>query len=1172
MHLNNFFNKLTEDNDFIINNVFFNALPWIIGRFLQIKQKPMLWIAPDIATAEKRFYDLKFYTDYPTFLYPSHDSLAFMPVFPSTEIMSQRIEALYNLTQQKNIIFITTIDAICEGTISPKILGDNQELIIKNDTSDRDRLIKWLVSAGYERVSIVQHRGEFSVRGGIFDIFPPSHSQPVRLDMFSDVVEEIKYFDPLTQVTDESQDELDEIVLLPVSEIILTDEIIASSTDKLVKIAGKFNWNSKRLNEICEQIEERQLLEEQRAFLPLFYNGFFTPLDFFSDDALVILENPNAIKKSHIVFYDDAIESYSDALAKMRVVSGLDQLAMPVSDFIKTIYKMQKWLITERNFGVSEDIRDIMPEKYEEINFDILPPKLPEPPLSPRKDINFLKEIANNLNLLIDRSSRVVVVAPGDKQGKRLKELFKNYDVDFSDIGVKGMDTTSEFLSDPKSTGIYLKSHKLSGGFYVPSDGLMVITEEELLGTSFKAVTGRQKKEKVFSEISVEELKPGDYIVHRDHGVGLYNGLIKMQVSGITGEFLHLEYRNGDKLYLPIDRLNLIQKYIGIEGKEIILNKLGGSHWALTREKIKRALYEIATELVELYAQRRVREGHAFSPPDMVFREFEADFPYEETPDQQRAIDEIIDDMISPKPMDRLLCGDVGVGKTEVVMRAAFKAALDKKQVAVLVPTTLLSEQHERTFKKRFQNFPVNIAAISRLKQKKDIKDTLQNLSEGKIDILIGTHKLLQANVHFKDLGLLVIDEEHRFGVKQKESIKKLKQTVDSLALTATPIPRTLQLSLLDLRDLSIIKTPPKDRLPVKTYLSEFDLALVKGAIKKEIERGGQVFFVNNRITGIYTIAEQISKLLPDLKIGVGHGQMESEELENVIIKFVRAELDCLVCTTIIESGIDIPTANTIIINRADRMGLAELHQLRGRVGRSNEQAYCYLLVPSLSDITNDAKKRLSAVMDTQLGTGGFSLAMHDLQIRGAGNILGLSQSGQIADVGYEMYLDILMDIVEELKGEAVHKEEIDPEINIGINAFIPDSYIEDMEQRLKIYRRLAKADDTQAPEIAKELIDRFGEIPEEVRALFELMAIKRILKKINVVRCDRSQIKGEARLTLHFGKDGPPDVDRLFQFISKRKNWRLTPEGRLIITYKETEDLIRSIYNVVVMVAGVFG
>jgi len=758
---------------------------------------------------------------------------------------------------------------------------------------------------------------------------------------------------------------------------------------------------------------------------------------------------------------------------------------------------------------------------------------------------------------------RVIFVAPTKADGTRLRELLANYNYQLPLV-----ETSLLPLMERTDFAQAIICGQLNHGFRMPEAGLVVVTFDEIFGTRKRQPAGTTKRHPSHFLTSLSELKQDDFVVHLDHGIGVYRGLKFLQVAGVGGEFLHLEYEGGDRLYLPVDRINMVQKYIGGDGAQPTLDRLGGTSWEKIKAKARKSIFAMAEELVQLYALREAREGTAFAAPDAMYQEFEAAFEYEETPDQQRAIDETLAGMQNKKPMDRLICGDVGYGKTEVAMRAAFLAVEGGKQVAVLAPTTILTQQHLQTFRHRFRNHPVRVEMVSRFLTNKEIAEILEDTTTGKVDVIIGTHRLLQKDVEFKNLGLVIVDEEHRFGVVHKERLKKLRQLVDVLSLTATPIPRTLHMSLVGIRDLSIIETPPVDRLAIQTYVTRYDDRLIRDAILREVDRGGQVFFLHNRVETIDRLALKLAELVPEAKFAVAHGQMRPKELEKVMLDFFNNQTQVLVCSAIIESGLDFPNANTIIINRADKFGLAQLYQLRGRVGRSHRHAYAYLLIPGEQAITPDAEKRLRALQEIDGLGGGFKLAMHDLEIRGAGNLLGEQQSGQIHAVGFELYTEMMEKAIQELKGEDVLPE-VDPEIRLGIPAYFPDTYIPDANQRLYFYKRLATLrDDQELGDLKEEIMDRFGSYTTVVENLFLVMNLRRTLKEFLVQQISVA----DGRVYLLFHAESPVKIDKLLELIHKQKNrFRLMPDGRLSFAPKnldweplieEVTELLRSIQD----------
>jgi transcription-repair coupling factor (superfamily II helicase) len=758
--------------------------------------------------------------------------------------------------------------------------------------------------------------------------------------------------------------------------------------------------------------------------------------------------------------------------------------------------------------------------------------------LSRRIRAEGLKVLVQEIEGWLNKGWAIYITAQTRGQGKRLVELLEEF-------GLKAGVRDAFPLHPLTERGrLAVAIGDLQAGFLLPAEGLAIVTEEEIFGLKRRAGHGRRAEAAPLS--TFEDLRHGDHVVHVDYGIGLYRGLVRLEGEGVENDYLLIEYEAGDRLYVPVDRFNLVHKYIGAGEGAPQLDRLGGQAWNRAKKRVKRAVEEAARELVEIYAARRFFEGFAFSPSNAYVKEFEATFEYEETPDQGEAIEQVMADMESPRPADRLVCGDVGYGKTEVAIRAAFKAALDCKQVAVLVPTTVLAQQHYLTFSSRLKSYPVLVEGLSRFKPRAEQKEILARLSEGKIDIIIGTHRLLREDVSFRDLGLLIIDEEHRFGVSHKERLKEMKKVVDCITLTATPIPRTLQMSLLGIRDLSLINTPPPNRQSIRTYLVNFDEEVIREAIRTEIARGGQVFFVHNRVKDIEAMAALVQGLVPDARLAIAHGQMPGRTLEQVMMRFVEKEIDLLVCTSIIESGLDIPNANTIIINHAERFGLADLYQLRGRVGRSAERAFAYLICPPRQQLSREAMRRLRAIQElTELGSG-FRLAMRDLEIRGAGNLLGHVQSGHIAEVGFELYNSLLEQAIRELKGEEV-RERVTPEIHLPVEAVIPPDYIAHDNQRLILYKRLAVLqEEGEVEKIRGELEDRFGPVPQSLLNLLEVIRLKIWLSQFSVKRFEL----GDKRAMLAFAREGSLSAEKMVRLIEQGGGkYRLTQDMRLIFT-----------------------
>ena len=1123
--------------------------------------KCLLWVTKDMNAARKRADEIEFFLGKVPLIFPHRFTLPFLSMLPSPDVSCERMKTLYTLSEtgfDSLLHVVAPVNAIMESTVPKEELGRILEYIEVGEETPRDSLEEWLVRTGYERTQRVERVGEYARRGEILDVFPPTSPLPVRILFFEDLVEEIRVFDPATQ---RSEARLQEFILVPASEVILGERQVERGVENLIKRAEGVGWSSEDVVYAMNQLRQGIFSENILSLLPVVYERCGNLLDYLPSNSLVIMDEISSTLDAANRFWERVESSYEQSQKGATPPMGhLEEYVLSPTRLMEGLRGHSIGLLHRPTPIDLGEIRECLGEDHEQLE---LPPN--DPGIRPETGISLLagakrgreslRPLVQSIEKEVDAGTRIVVATSSEKSKRRILSLFSQYIPE-----EKGTlrELTNGVEALPDSPGIYIAEGAIGHGFVVKDQGLIFLADHELFGVPWEARERpkRDKRSRKDQIVSIEELTEGDIVVHRDFGLGLFKGLVTVTTGDITGEYLLLEYRDGDKLYLPVDRIVLIQRYKGAEGAPPKLDKLGGTSWQATKKRVKKAIQEIANELVDLYALRQVKQGHAFSPPGPMYLEFEAEFPFEETPDQERAIQEILDDMQSPKPMDRLLCGDVGYGKTEVAMRAAFKAVEDGKQVCMLVPTTLLAEQHERTFKERFRRFPVNIQGISRLKSRREQRSILEGLKSGHVDIVIGTHRLLQSDCVFKDLGLLIIDEEHRFGVRHKERLKQLRQNVDCLSLTATPIPRTLQLSLLGIRDLSTIETSPKDRRPIKTFLAEYDPAVIREAILREMERGGQIFYVYNRVKGIERMAERLKAMVPELAIDVAHGQMEAARLEEVMIRFIRGEIDCLVSTTIIESGLDIPSANTMLIHKADSFGLAQLYQLRGRIGRSHEQAYAYLLVSDFSRIPKDARKRLTAILEMEERGGGLNLAMEDLKIRGAGNLLGTAQSGQIAKVGYDLFLELLKEAVDEMKG-APTDEFIHPEVNLKTPGFIPESYCSDVSERLRLYRLIgASRDASELEDRKRALEDIYGPVPQELERLFEVVGLKIILKGLKCIRLDEGPPAGEKRrFTLSFAPSGPSNPDKIIAF-TKGGHGRLSPDGRLTLFVKDLCEL----------------
>lgn len=1051
---------------------------------------------------ERRLYD-----------FPEYDISPLAGVSPHREVIGRRLQGLYALMSQDSAILVTSIQALQLRVLPKEAMKRAVEFLVAGEEVSREELTRRLEMSGFLRTSLVEEKGDYSVRGGVVDVYPPLYDNPLRIEFWGDHIESIRCFDPASQ---RSSTNLKEVVILPAGEIIMEPDNVQ---------------RARSMGRLPGMVSEITNFPGQEAWLNHFYASLGSVFDYFPADGLLIVLDRRQILTEMEGFaarFHREVERYRrESEEKKTPFPEIGGILITPEETWSRFESCQRIQFEQVDVEPSADTTDLRIEGDLSVEDELALTMEGKGRVS-------MAPFADRLSRWLEHGARVVLVCRTEQQGGRLREILKNYEVTVEEA-------VNRWEEVSPGRGITVCLGRLTRGFAWPEIGLYVVSEDEIFGTkrprSKKKAGERKLGWAVFSQLGMSDL-----VVHEEHGIGRYGGMCKMEVEQKINDFVIIEYAQNDRLYVPADRISILQKYVGPDESDPKLDQLGGRSWDVAKQKAKKSIREIARQLVDTYAIRKYRKGFAFSGPDNVFREFEATFEHEETPDQVKAIDDVLGDMESEQPMDRLVCGDVGFGKTEVAIRASFKAVMDGKQVALLVPTTVLAEQHYETFSKRMAPYPVRIGVLSRFKTRQEQKEILAQVRSGRIDILIGTHRMLQADVSFKDLGLLIVDEEQRFGVRQKEALKKFRALVDVLALTATPIPRTLQISLFGIRDLSVIETPPEERLAIQTHLCPYEEDTIAHAIESELERGGQVFFVQNRVQTIEDMAQKLRSSVPNATLSVAHGQMKARELENTMVRFLRREIDVLVCTTIIESGLDIPSVNTIIINEVDRFGLSQIYQLRGRVGRSSEMAYAYLLVSPDARLTRDAEKRLRALMEFSHLGAGIQLAMHDLKIRGGGNILGFSQTGHITAIGYELYLKLVEQAISELKGEEWH-DEINPEINVNIPAYLPGEYIADSDVRLNLYRRLSSLrEDQELTAIVEEMHDRFGPFPKEVANLMQVMSLRLLLKKRSILRVD---VNHEG-LILTFSPDTdvkPESLIRLaaahprkFQFLSERK------------------------------------
>ncbi|AHG80891.1 Transcription-repair-coupling factor [Bibersteinia trehalosi USDA-ARS-USMARC-188] len=1076
-------------------------------------------VTPDTRTALRLEKSLPQFAQLPVQLFPDWETLPYDNFSPHQDIISARLSALFQLQQGQKQIILLPVATLLQKVCPPNYLSNNVFLIKKGDRFSIQKLRLQLENAGYRAVEQVLEYGEYAVRGSILDLYPMGADAPFRLDFFDDEIDSIRTFDVDSQRT---LAEISEINLLPAHEFPTDSNGIEHFRAKFRETFGEIRREPEH---IYQQVSKGVLNAGIEYWQPLFFDEMASLFDYLPENSLFITYE--GIKEKAEQFQQDTHHRYES-----RRVDPMRPL-LPPSDLWFAIDDVQRWLKAYPRLTLtSEKIR----KSAAKMNANVV--NLPEIAIQ-----SGTKEPFAQLQQFRQKFKGSILFSV-ESEGRRetLLDLLAPIGVKPKQVGsIDEMMVQASTLVLNDNLQTFLIISPLDQGFVIENtsgQNLAIICETDLLGE--KVQTRREKNRKTVNPDTLirnlAELKIGQAVVHLENGVGRYGGLTVLDAGGMKAEYLVLHYANDAKLYVPVALLHLISRYIGGADETAPLHKLGSEAWAKTRQKAAEKIRDVAAELLDVYAKRESQTGFAFAYDKAEFDQFSATFPYEETDDQKIAINAVISDMCQAKAMDRLVCGDVGFGKTEVAIRATFLAVMNHKQVAILAPTTLLAQQHYENFKDRFANYPVNVEVLSRFKTAKEQKTILQNVAEGKVDILVGTHKLLQDDVAFRDLGLLVIDEEHRFGVRQKEKIKQLRANVDILTLTATPIPRTLNMALNGMRDLSIIASPPARRLSIKTFVRQSDEMVIREAILREILRGGQVYYLHNDVATIENCAEKLAELVPEARIVIGHGQMRERELERVMSDFYHQRFNLLVCSTIIETGIDVPTANTIIIERADKFGLAQLHQLRGRVGRSHHQAYAYMLTPHPKTLTKDAQQRLEAMSSIDNLGAGFALATHDLEIRGAGELLGSEQSGQIESIGFSLYMDLLESAVKALQeGREPSLDEItqnQAEIELRVPALIPDDYLPDVNMRLSFYKRIASSEnETQLKDLKIELIDRFGLLPEATKNLFQITQLRFIAQKLGLKKVEAGINGG----FLEFKPTATPDPMKFITLIQKQ-------------------------------------
>lgn len=1097
--------------------------------------KSFLIILPSQREAEQVLEEICTYTAYPALeatqmldvqskmnLFPLWHRKIFDGIAPPKETVAERIRCLEHLLYKERSIIVTSSQAMLYRLPPRQRFAEACCVLNLGDEIDPDAVAAMLIRGGYQNVELVEVKGEFARRGDILDVYPLTADTPIRVEFFGDEIDTIRSFDPISQ---RSTEPIESVTFTPLREVLSADVSVdhwqtqaeallqEHATPQLRNAVREVTHSLTEADSSQYRLQECPLDDGIEGFLPMLVPETELLTDYLPDDTIVCIIEPQWQKRETAQMHERMQELYQKKLEASNLMVPPDKLLVTF-ETLRT--ELEKHSVISSSLAPP---REVIDNEMPPLHFEMKPLALPS---------GNYQTVINQMKTWTEAGIRVHVFCERPQQSKRVSEILAERELFPPEV-----DTSVGTISE---------------GFLNESLNLVVISEDELFGSRQHRRPIRHRPSTDGTPIlSLIDLKVGDYVVHVSHGIALYDGIRRMAIDGRSQDFLILRYNGDDTLYVPTYQVDLVQKYIGSKdtAHKPRVDRLGGAAWNRRKGRVKESIEQMAGELLKLYALRQARKGFGF-PAEVPWQtEFEALFPYQETDDQLQAIEDVKADMEDERPMDRLVCGDVGYGKTEIALRAAFKAVMSEKQVAVLVPTTILALQHYDTFEKRFQPFPINIEMLNRFRTPKEIKQIKEGLAKGTIDVVIGTHSLLSKTVAFNNLGLLIVDEEHRFGVKHKEKIKQFKETIDVLTLTATPIPRTLHMSLVGIRDFSTINTPPADRLPIQTYVMPYDSDVIREAITTELGRGGQVFFVHNRVQDIQSIALAIQQLVPDARVAVAHGQMPERELETIMLEFVRHKHDILVCTMIIESGLDIPNVNTILINRADALGLAQLYQLRGRVGRATVQAYGYLFYPQDRAITEGAQKRLRVIEEfTDLGSG-FKIALRDLEIRGAGNILGAEQHGHIVTVGYELYCRLLEEAVMALKGEKV-EETVETRISLPVEAYLPDDYVPDSRQKVSIYKKIAVLKDREAlNELREELKDRYGAIPEPAEMLLEIANIKQLSQHLGITAI----VAGNEQVKVTFDEKKPRiNVKKFVEIVHQNKNLQLQPPAQLMI------------------------
>ena len=1115
------------------------ARSYLAARLFHRLERTILYLCADEKEAEEASRELSAYLGPQAVLpFPSIEAAPYDQIPPFLPAVHDRMRTLHRLLSGPVSVVVAPIAAAMEKTLPPEVFVDAVGGVSPGDEIDIDAFTARLVALGYARLPAVTDPGDFAVRGGILDVYSPAHPLPARLLLDGDVVESVRWFHPGTQRTvaagawvDGEPGPGDRLVVLPCSQVITREDYLSSACG-----AGDADPGDRSIP-WKEALRQGIRFHGADSVLPRLYGSAAPVFSYLPGDAVVLAVDSVECFAAARNTFEETAENYALA-GEEEGYPDPRELVMPEGEVLTALSGVPMLAfdrIEVPPFGRREMLRgDAGVDGNEEIRRST----------ATASSEGLLYPLAEEAKSWWKRGDRFVVSSLSPSQVDRMEDFLSRYAVPLTRV-----ETLREALS--RDRGVFLCGSEVTRGFRAPELRTAIVTESEIFGEKARARRPRKEPIAVPDEFSLADLRVNDPAVHVDHGIGIYRGLLHRTVAGTEGDYLVLEYAGGDRLFVPVEKMSRVQRYVASEEGRAQLSRLGGTAWQRAKRKVRDDLLAMAQELVDLQAMRQLAEKPPVPPPDATFREFEAAFPHEETPDQEQVIREVLSDLSSPRPMDRLVCGDVGYGKTEVAIRASFQVVMGGKQVAVLVPTTVLAEQHYQTFTRRLAGYPVRVANLSRFGTRKDQAEVVKGVAKGTVDIVIGTHRLLQRDVTFADLGLVVIDEEQRFGVAHKERLKKMRSTVDVLTLSATPIPRTLHMAFSGIRDVSLIATPPEDRLSIRTFVVPFSEETIREAVEREIRRGGQVFFVHNRVQTLPAMERYLRELLPEARIAVGHGQMDEETLSGAMDDFASRRADILLCTAIIEAGLDLPNANTIIVNHAHRFGLAQLYQLRGRVGRDRHRAYAYFLVPKDVSVTKDATRRLAVLEElTELGSG-FRIASHDLEIRGAGNLLGKDQSGQIHQVGYELYTQLLAEAVGEISGKISSQEE-EPELDLRVPAFLPDDYIDEAGERLEFYRKLSSLRTVDgADEVEMELLDRFGRLPGPARALCDLARMRGVMREAGVAELKR----GDGSLFLALSSHSTFDRGKLVHWVTRERKTFSFVRGEILAMRLTDQD-----------------